>query len=296
MQYDIASKIVIEKGKEVILRRFLGIETKNVELIEELPQESVSLRRSDFPLLVTLKDGKKIIVLIEIQTDFDLDFILRFIEYTVHYKRKYRLETTPFVMLFTSSESANGYYEDNVLTFKYQFLKLSELDSKDFRDEIWLYPFLPLMREGEKLLLEAEEAIYESKKVKVRDKADLLTAMAIFAGFKDKDLALELIRRRRDIMRRSPTYDIFAEMIENEKKDEWIQQGLQQGLQEKQEAMKKFLLDTLEIRFERIPDGIIEIINNITDEEIFRTLHRYAIKCSSLREFKTKMKSIIEKK
>ena len=108
-----------------------------------------------------------------------------------------------------------------------------------------------------------------------------------------------LRQRRRDIMRRSPTYDIFAEMIENEKKDEWIreglQQGLQQGLQEKQEAMKKFLLDTLEIRFERIPDGIIEIINNITDEEIFRTLHRYAIKCSSLREFRAKMKSIVGK-
>jgi hypothetical protein len=292
MQYDIASKIVIEKGKEVILRRFLGMDTKEVELIEELPQEIVSLRRSDFPLLVTLKDGKKIIVLIEIQTDFDLDFVLRFIEYTVHYKRKYGLEVIPFVMLFTSSRLATGFYEDNVLTFKYQVLKLAELDSRDFRNEIWLYPFLPLMRDGEKLLLEAEKAIYESKKVKVRDKADLLTAMAIFTGFKDKNLALELIKRRRDLMRRSPTYDIFAEEIEKEKKDEWMREGLQQGMQQ---AMHKFLLDTLELRFERIPEEMAKSINNITDDEILRSLHRHSIKCNSLREFKAKMKSIIGK-
>jgi hypothetical protein len=284
MQYDIASKVVIEKGKEAILRKFLGMDTKKIELIKELPQEIVSLRRSDFPLHVTLKDGKEIIVLIEIQTDFDLDFVLRFIEYTVHYKRKYGLEVIPFVMLFISSGLATGFYEDNVLTFKYQVLKLAELDPNDFRNEIWLYPFLPLMREGEKLLLEAEKAIYERKGIEDEDKADLLTAMAIFAGFKDKNLALELIKRRRDLMRRSPTYEIFAEEIEKEKKDEWMREGMQ-----------KFLLDTLELRFERIPEEMVKSINNITDDEILRTLHRHAIKCNSLREFEAKMKSVMGK-
>ncbi len=100
-------------------------------------------------------------------------------------------------------------------------------------------------------------------------------------------------------MRRSPTYDIFAEEIEKEKKDEWmregLQQGLQQGLQEKLETMKGFLLDTLELRFERIPEEMVKSINNITDDEILRTLHRHAIKCASLREFKAKMKSTIGK-
>ncbi|MDQ1326855.1 MAG: hypothetical protein QG641_135 [Candidatus Poribacteria bacterium] len=71
MQYDIASKVVISLGKEAILRRFFNMDTKTIELIEELPQETTSLRRSDYPLRVTLKDGREKIVLIEIQTDFD---------------------------------------------------------------------------------------------------------------------------------------------------------------------------------------------------------------------------------
>ncbi len=50
-------------------------------------------------------------------------------------------------------------------------------------------------------------------------KADLLTAMAIFAGFKDKGLAVKLINRRRNIMTQSPTYEILMEEIEKESRD-----------------------------------------------------------------------------
>jgi hypothetical protein len=45
MIYDIAAKVVIDTSKEAILRRFLEIELESVELIEELPQEIVSLKR-----------------------------------------------------------------------------------------------------------------------------------------------------------------------------------------------------------------------------------------------------------
>jgi hypothetical protein len=283
MQYDIASKVVIGLAKESILRRFLEIDPKSVEIIEELPQEIVSLRRSDFPMRVTLKNGQEKIVLLEVQTEFDEDFVLRLIEYTVRFKRKYRLEVDPFVMLFTPTQQATGVYQDNVLVFKYQVFKFWEVDSKDFRDEIWLYPFLPLMRDGENLLLEAERAIYKSKDISDVNKADLLIAMAIFTGFKDKNLALQLIKRRRDIMRRSPTYDIFLEEVESEKKDQWMREGLQQG-------MRKFLLDTLILRFEQVSDKITETINSITDAEVLNTLHQQAVKCISLREFEEKMK------
>jgi len=54
MQYDIASKVVISMGKEAILRRFLGMDPETIELVEELPQETTSLRRSDFPMHVTV--------------------------------------------------------------------------------------------------------------------------------------------------------------------------------------------------------------------------------------------------
>jgi len=88
-------------------------------------------------------------------------------------------------------------------------------------------------------------------------------------------------------MRRSPTYDIFLEEVESEKKDQWMREGLQQGLQE---GMRKFLLDTLIIRFEQVSEKITETINNITDAEVLNTLHQQAVKCISLREFEEKMK------
>lgn len=168
-------------AKESILRRFLDMDPDVIEFIEELPQETTSLRRSDFPLHVIKKDGNEVIVLIEIQTDFEKDFALRLVEYTVRFRLKYGMEVIPFVMLFTPTQQATGFYEDNVLTFKYRVLRFWELDSKNFDGEIWLYPFTPLMQNGESLLNKAEKEIYESKDLSNDEKADLLTAMAIFA-------------------------------------------------------------------------------------------------------------------
>jgi hypothetical protein len=92
MKYDVAAKVVIETGKEVILQRFLGLNADNIQLIEQLPEETPSLKRSDFPMRVVLKDGHEVIVLVEIQTEFDNDFILRLIDYTVRFQLKYHLE------------------------------------------------------------------------------------------------------------------------------------------------------------------------------------------------------------
>jgi len=175
MQYDIASKVVIGMGKEAILRRFLDMDPETIELIEEIPQETTSLRRSDFPMHVTFKNGQEIIVLLEIQTDFDQNFSLRLIEYYVRFRLKYGLDVIPYVMLFTPSNQATGLYSDRALTFNYQVIRFWELNSKDYLNEIWLYPFLSLMREGETLLSEAEKTIYESKEISDEKKADLLT-------------------------------------------------------------------------------------------------------------------------
>jgi predicted transposase YdaD len=291
MQYDIASKVVINMAKEAILRRFLSLDPAIIEFIEELPQETTSLRRSDFPLHVILKDGKEVIVLIEIQTDFEKDFALRLLEYTVRFKLKYGLEVIPFVMVFTPSKQATGFYEDNILTFKYQVLRFWELKSEDYNDEIWLYPFLPLMQDGEQLITKAETAIYKSKDISDDDKADLLTAMAIFAGFKDKDIASQLIRRRRDLMMRSPTYDILIEEIEKEKKDEWRSEGLQQGLQQgiQQGSLREsrgLIFELLDERFGEVPKSVASVLDKIDDVKVLRSLHRLAIHCLSIEEFK----------
>lgn len=48
MGYDIAAKVVIYLAKDVIVKRILKLESEEVELIEQLPEETTSLRRSDF--------------------------------------------------------------------------------------------------------------------------------------------------------------------------------------------------------------------------------------------------------
>ena len=53
MQYDIAAKVLIEKCREEILRRFLGLSVTESTILESAPQETVSVKRSDFPILVT---------------------------------------------------------------------------------------------------------------------------------------------------------------------------------------------------------------------------------------------------
>ncbi len=109
MKYDIAAKATVDIGKELILSEFLGIEYESISSLEELPEETVSLRRSDFPLRVALKDGRDIIVLIEIQTEFSKDFVLRFIDYTVRFMLKYHLEVIPLVLVLTPSSLATGF-------------------------------------------------------------------------------------------------------------------------------------------------------------------------------------------
>jgi len=221
MKYDIAAKVAVDIGKEAILRRFLKMEPGSIQLMEELPEETVSLRRSDFPLHVVLKDGQEVIVLLEIQTVFNRDFILRLIDYTVRFMLKYHLKVIPLVLLLTPSSLATGAYADDLFTFNYHVVRFWEEESGDFLDEMQLYPFLPLMAGGKDTLEEAEIAIYENAEISMEKKGDLLTAMAIFAGLKDKELAVQLIKRRRDIMIQSAAYDII--------KQEGIKEGIKEG-------------------------------------------------------------------
>jgi hypothetical protein len=145
MQYDIASKVVVDIGRKAILKRFLNIESEDSQFIEQLPEETVSLRRSDFPLYVSLKDGQDLIVLIEIQTEFNRDFVLRLIDYSVRFILKYHKKLIPLVLLLTPSSEATGFYKDDLLTFNYQVVDFGNLSAMDYIGEIDLYPFFPLM-------------------------------------------------------------------------------------------------------------------------------------------------------
>jgi hypothetical protein len=114
MQYDVAAKVVVQHGKEAILRWFLHIDPEYAELIEELPQETVSLRRSDFPLWVRTKDGREQIVLLEFQTRWEWEVPIRLLEYHARFRLKYRLPVLSVLILLRRREGIEGLYEDEI--------------------------------------------------------------------------------------------------------------------------------------------------------------------------------------
>ncbi len=87
--YDIASKILMETCRDEIIRYFAGIEVEESTLIEELPQETVSLKRSDFPVMVRDKNGEQTLMLFELQTGWDADVPLHLMDYRTRYMVKY---------------------------------------------------------------------------------------------------------------------------------------------------------------------------------------------------------------
>ena len=280
MRYDVAAKVVIQYGKESMLRRFVGIDPEEVDLLEELPQESVSLRRSDFPLWVKLKGGEERIILVEFQTRWERDVPLRLIEYTARYKLRYHIPVDSVVVLLRRREGLEEEYRDETIRFRYRLVRVWQMRGKDVlgEKEIWLYPFVPVMRSEERDIIAAEEEIYNSR-LERGIKADLLTALAIFSGFRGQEMVRELIRRRRDIMIESPAYEII--------KEEGIREGLQQGI-------RQMLLETLEVKFETVPLRLMRQINEIQDTEALKMLHRQALKSSSIEEFREKMRLIVE--
>ncbi len=63
MKYDVASKVLLSRCKDEILRHFAGLPIKSSTLLETAPQETVSRRRADFVLRTELEDGSRRLVL-----------------------------------------------------------------------------------------------------------------------------------------------------------------------------------------------------------------------------------------
>ena len=279
MRYDVATKVVVEHGKETILKRLVGIEAVEDELIEELPQETVSLRRSDYPLRVRDRDGREQIVLLEFQTAWRWEVPLRLLEYQIRYKLRYRLPVMSVVLLFRRREDVTEEYEDESIRFRYKVIRLWQMDGGEVlrRKEIWIYPFIPVMRGGDENVFMAEEEIYGSD-MERGVKADLLTALTIFSGFRGEEIVRRLLERRRDIMIESPAYEII--------KEEGLREGIQQGMLE---DAREMVLEALSVKFGVLPIDLIEEIKGIQFREVLKQLLRAAMTVESLDQFREQL-------
>ncbi|MCS7041130.1 MAG: hypothetical protein NZP34_16105, partial [Caldilineales bacterium] len=91
--YDIAAKVLLARCSSEILRRFFGIPVTAGTILELLPQETTTLRRSDYPLLVHTEDGRRFLVVLELQSEWDPLLPLRLLEYRTRYKILHDEET-----------------------------------------------------------------------------------------------------------------------------------------------------------------------------------------------------------
>ncbi|MCS7039401.1 MAG: hypothetical protein NZP34_07350 [Caldilineales bacterium] len=227
--YDIAAKVLVEKCSSEILRRFLGIPVTEATLLELLPQETTSVRRSDFPLMVHGADGRRRLVILEVQSEWDPDLPLRILEYRCRHKIRHDVETISCVLLLRPSEAARDHYEDNEVSFRFHLIKVYELDAAAVIAEgaLCLLPLVPLMRGGVGLAEQADRLLYAGE-LSSSDKSDMLTILAIMSGLVSRELANTLVNKRRDIMIKSYTYDL----IKQEGLEEGLEQGLKQGLEQ----------------------------------------------------------------
>lgn len=230
MKYDITTKRLLEIGKSSILKHFLSLDIESAEILEELPQETVSIRSTDFPIKIKDIKGQEFILLLEIQTEWKEDKLFDFIGYWARFKKKYKIEVESVMFLFQKNEKAVSYYKDKNVHFNFTLIKFWELEPKDYinSNEFELFPFIPLMNDGVKFVDDAEKKIY-SGNIDRDKKADLLTALSIFTGMKDANLAQTLWKRRRDIMIESPVYDMILKEGKLEDKNEIAKTMLRKG-------------------------------------------------------------------
>ncbi len=227
MKYDIASKVLLEHCKNSVLRHFCNIDVEESEIIHEAPQETATLRRADYVLRTHIRGIGQRLVVMEFASRWQDTVPLRVLEYRCRHMIQESIPVISTVILLMPSGQATDRYNDQEVSFRFQLVKLYELEASEFLDmPECLLGFIPLMKNGAEFVEEAERRIYESRLPR-STRADILTGMAILGGLKSRDLPRMLIERRRDIMIESHAYEI----IKKEGYEEGIRHGMEEGIQ-----------------------------------------------------------------
>ncbi len=283
MHYDIALKELLRHCGQAILEHLVGLPVQTSTLIE-VPQETTSVRRSDFPLRVTTRAGEKLLVLVELQTRWQADMPLRLLEYRARHMLREKVDALSVVLLLRPGGDVRDVYEDREVRYHYRVVKVYEADAREVleRGPVCLLPLVPLMREGESLAQDADRRIYESNLPRPV-KADMLTILTLLSGIVSKDLAEVLLYRRRDIMIESPAYELI--------KREGIEEGLKEGLLR---ARREDISALLKLRLSPPPEELETIakrLEHITDLKRLQALLILAAQVSNIEAFEAALET-----
>ncbi len=292
MKYDIALKVIFSRCLPAVLEAWCGLSVERSDILDARPQETASLRRSDIAARLELKNGEEVLVVIELASRWEKNLPLRLLEYRTRHKISEDLDVLSFVFLLRPSSIAVSHYRDREVDYRFRLVRLYELDARKVIEEgnECLLAFVPVMKNGESLMDEAEKRIYEGNIDRLH-KADLLTGMAILSGLVSPELPARLLARRRDIMIESAAY----ELIKKEGIEEGIKLGIQQGIQQGSilEA-QEMVIEALEERFGIVPESAVKEIKEIETKEVLRHLFKLALRAKDMAEFKQCLKRIRE--
>jgi len=298
--YDIAAKVLIDICRDEILRRFLHLDFRQSTLIESLPQETVSVKRSDFPMKVIDAEGRQNLVILEIQTHWNPHVPLNLLDYRTRHILSAGLPAISAVLLLKPDARATDHYRDEEVDFRYHLIKLFEMDANEAIDQ-WpacLLPFIPLMKNGLDFTRKAEDVIYDAPIPSDR-KADMLTSMTILSGLVSDRLPLEILSRRRDMMIESAGYHLIKQDGILEGIQQGIQQGVQQGVQQgirqgQLVSSREALMDMLIERFDIVPGHLFQAIDRVENLFILKALRKNALKVSSIEIFERDMNRMMQ--
>lgn len=284
---DIAAKVVLGHCQQAALEFFLGLDIQEASLLE-LPQETATLRRTDYPFQILDSQGRSRIVLLEFQVEWRANLPLRLLEYDCRHHLQHGLPVLPVILLLRGGTTAPSEYRTERIHYRYELVLLATLDATDLLafGNPCLLPFVPLMRGGLEAFDQAEAAIYDSK-LDRETKGDLLTGLAVFSGLISRDLPKLLLERRKDIMIESAAY----ELIRNEGFADGIQQGMQQGMLLDAQEM---VLDAVTERYGFCPITLEETLRGIQSRQLLRNLQRQVLRQESLDGFKAVVRKMME--
>lgn len=94
---------------------------------------------------------------------------------------------------------------------------------------------------------------------------------------------LGFIQRMLDIMVQSYVY----ELIEKDKRNKRVLEGVREGKQEKQVlSMQGLILYVLQLRFKSVPSDIVKAVMRQKELKFLQEIHRRAVTVNTLEEFK----------
>ncbi len=157
MQYDIAAKVVLSRCKEAVLSVLCNLPVTSAFLLETAPQETPSLRRSDFVLRATFEDGTERLILLELLSSWKSWIPIRTLECRCRHLLEENLPVISVLLLLTPAGSATDCYTDEEVHYRYRLVRIYEFEAEEIlrKGPECLFPFIPLMKGGERLFEEA---------------------------------------------------------------------------------------------------------------------------------------------